>query len=110
MATFALWVIETPCITGRVGICKNGLELDVDTSSCESVTLFKEEIDADLIPSDDLARLKIDPLNIIMTSFLDQKGNSYVFGQVADLFEEGNQCIEYAVCLKEGQLFEGNIN
>jgi hypothetical protein len=87
-----------------------GLELDVGTPSWESVTLFKEEIDADLIPSDDLARLKSDPLIIIMTSFLDREGNSYVFGLVVDLFEEDNQGIEYAVCLKEGQLFEGNIN
>jgi hypothetical protein len=70
-----------------------GMELDVGTLSLESVMLSKEEIDIDLIPSDD-----------------HQKGNNYVFGLVVDLSNEGDQGIEYAVCLKEVKLFEGNIN
>jgi hypothetical protein len=89
---------------------KFDLELQVEIINWESVTLFKEEIDTDMIPSDDLAKLKGDQLTILTASFEDREGNSYIFGLVIEVSDEENFNIEYAVCLKEDKLFESNIN
>jgi hypothetical protein len=86
------------------------LELEAETLSWESVTLFKDEIDTDLVPSEDLTKLEGDPLTILTTSFEDRGGSSYTFSLIVEILNGDHFKMGYAVCLKEGHLFAKNIN
>jgi hypothetical protein len=81
----------------------HGLEIDIDETGWEGVTLYHEEIDPVLIPTNYLKGLP-DPLLFLTTSYDDREEQEWIFYIVTDNDDATNWL--FAGILKEGILFD----
>lgn len=83
-----------------------GIKVEISDSGWEAVTLYHEELDPDVFPTEILTTLP-DPLLFLTSSFDDSEGNEWIFCLVT---KNGDSSIWLsAFCLKNGKLFAKNI-
>jgi hypothetical protein len=83
----------------------HGIVINDKQVPVESVCLYLDELDEEMVPLEDLREMP-EPLTILLMSYEDQRGNDWLFSVVV---EEAVYKLKYAFCLKNGQLVDKSI-
>ena len=84
----------------------NDIVISDNELAWEAVTLYQGELDHEFFPIENIEQLP-DPLLFLMTSFVDQQEQEWIFCIVAD--NENSEKWYTAVCILEGKLIDSEI-
>lgn len=87
---------------------KHGIDVDYKSAEIgwESVTLYHEEIDNDLLSNKKRENLP-NPLLFLITGHIDEEEHEWIFGLIVDDEDPSKWYLAY--CLKDGEIFDTEI-